>query len=155
MFTLQATFIPHTEASKSLDDLNLKWQVTLLHNDKPLITTDYTQGIGHAPAYNAPNLGTRYSIMRHAALRYEAQNGQHHVTRKPLPAPSLLDVLYALHTDADALNCSGFEDWCSELGFNSDSIKHQAIYNACLSTALKLRPYLPEIETFLTDHDYL
>ncbi len=46
--------------------------------------------------------------------------------------PSLTDVLYCLVSDAECVrHGQSFEDFCSELGYNPDSISHLKIYNAC------------------------
>lgn len=55
------------------------------------------------------------------------------------PAPPILDdVLYSLLTDMQAEN-EGFEDWCDNLGYSTDSRKALNIYLACQEIAVKLR----------------
>lgn len=52
-------------------------------------------------------------------------------------APRLDDVLFSLTLDASALEMN-FEVWCSEYGYNSDSIKALKTYQKCLENAYKL-----------------
>jgi len=52
--------------------------------------------------------------------------------------PFLDDVLYCLLRESDADGMT-FEEWCSELDFNSDSIKDLKIYQECLENAQKLK----------------
>lgn len=56
---------------------------------------------------------------------------------KPIP-PSYDDVIHSLLMDASACEQS-FEDWCSEYGYDSDSIKALETYRACQKNADKLR----------------
>lgn len=60
-----------------------------------------------------------------------------YIPPKPIP-PSYDDVIHSLVMDASACEQS-FEDWCSELGYDSDSIKALEIYRSCQKNADKLR----------------
>lgn len=53
--------------------------------------------------------------------------------------PTLVDVLVSLLMDASAIDEPSFEDWASSLGYDPDSRKAHAIWQACIETALKLR----------------
>lgn len=67
--------------------------------------------------------------------------------RNPQPVPIVpdsCDVLACLIMDSDVLNAGGFESWAGDLGFDTDSIKARATYDACLETALALRAGLGE-----------
>ncbi len=55
--------------------------------------------------------------------------------------PTNADVMYSLTLDADAANLN-FDDWCSECGLSSDSIKALHTYQTCLETARVLNKYL-------------
>lgn len=57
--------------------------------------------------------------------------------RKP-QKPEVASVLHSLMLDMDACEMS-FEEWCNELGFNSDSIKDQAVYFECQKSGDKLK----------------
>jgi hypothetical protein len=57
--------------------------------------------------------------------------------------PNQLDVLSSLLSDASCYeNSSSFEDFCSDLGYNSDSRKAEKIYQACEKNAKKLKQFL-------------
>lgn len=46
--------------------------------------------------------------------------------------PIVTDVLYCLLSDAGCVMYGqSFEDFCSEIGYNPDSISHKKIYDAC------------------------
>jgi len=52
--------------------------------------------------------------------------------------PRLIDVLNALRSDA--MNTEEtFENWCAEYGYDSDSRKAEATYNACKSQTAELQ----------------
>ena len=139
---------------------SLNWRITLVQRYKngegddryrDIITTDYTQGFGLAPAYKASvkQAGSAYSMLRASAIERETETGRITVfapgglamfqNGKAIPAPSAADVVYSLAIDADVLNYARFEDWADELGFNSDSRKDEAIYKQCMADALQLR----------------
>lgn len=57
--------------------------------------------------------------------------------------PSAEDVMECLLSDASGVESSrGFEDWCAEMGFDTDSRKAEATYRACERNAEKLRRLL-------------
>ncbi len=58
--------------------------------------------------------------------------------------PKAEDVLYSLVSDSDVLNSSGFEDWASNYGYETDSRSAEATYRACLELALKMRAAIGE-----------
>lgn len=55
--------------------------------------------------------------------------------------PRLEDILHCLFLDAQAHDVS-FQDWCSDFGYNSDSIKAKKIYDACLESYYDLKKAL-------------
>lgn len=79
----------------------------------------------------------------HALHDIEFHQGSAH--RK---APSAADVLYCLCADASALD-EGFEDWCSNFGYDTDSRKALDTFLACQSVGRKVRTFLgADFETF-------
>ena len=52
--------------------------------------------------------------------------------------PTVDDLLYSLVSDASS-GRETFEDWCSELGYDTDSRKAFSIYEQCQNTIGKLR----------------
>lgn len=131
---------------------SLNWTVTLHKAARPILTTDYAAGEGHAPASKASltELGGTNSIMRHEAISYELEHGVTYKARtfgagsRKKFEPDACDVMHSLVSDSDVLDCSTFEEWASNLGYDTDSRKAEAIYRACLEIALKLRNGLGE-----------
>jgi hypothetical protein len=170
---VKAEFVPWSK-SRSFDEKigrdvskkNLNWRVTLQkHNDDArfeqnrvidIITTEYSAGIGHAPSYNAKNMGVRFSMMHAECLEKEIETGKFYASSqtdktligKPgkwcaiLPDPA--DVVYSLVQDGSAIDSPTYEDWAADMGFDADSRKGEAIYRQCLEIGLKLRAGLGE-----------
>lgn len=62
-----------------------------------------------------------------------------------LCSPTAYDLLYCLQSDCQAAEGS-FDDFCSNFGYDNDSIKALNTYNACCEGAKKLRKALgPEL----------
>ena len=157
--TVESLFIPFSKSRHRETAMpNLNWRVTVKLNGREVITTDYSAGMAHCPSYGYKDKGAAY---------WECENGYKakptfsmglHIPNRRFPIkPDPDDVVSCLLLDSDVINYSGFEDWCSWNGYDDDSISHKAIYDACLSTALKLRAGLGEtlIETLreaLEDH---
>jgi hypothetical protein len=60
-------------------------------------------------------------------------------------APKAADVLDCLCNDATGLdNSSGFEDWCSEYGYETDSRKAERTYKTIERQAKRLKHFLGE-----------
>jgi hypothetical protein len=57
--------------------------------------------------------------------------------------PEAHDVLECLCSDAMSVD-QDFENWCADLGFDSDSRKDERTYKACVKIAEKLRRFLGE-----------
>jgi hypothetical protein len=138
--TFKSTFVP-----KSTTPPTLNWEVSLFVNDRLVLTTPYSAGCAHAPAYkySQSRKDPRYldNVRR---VELECQTGfthnqfLHPIRSKPI-LPNYLDVLHCLATDADVLNYSSFEDWAPNLGYDPDSRKAFQIYQTCLEIALRLR----------------
>lgn len=56
-------------------------------------------------------------------------------------APDVGEVLGCVARDAEAMHQT-FPDWCAEYGYDDDSRKAEAVYNACLEGGRKLRAFL-------------
>lgn len=156
--TMRAEFVPFSQ-SRNAKPRNgqdkpwqsLNWTVTLARDGRDFLTTDYGQGIGHAPASKGSvrSYGGAGSMLRAAALEIEMEQGRRAEPSvlgaggfragKPLPPPDLSAVLYSLVSDASVLDEGGFEQWAASLGYDSDSRAAEAIYRACLEIGLKLR----------------
>ena len=147
--TVEATFIPFSQSrNKASKLLSLNWRVTLLHNGKPILTTDYMMGIGHAPAskLSVREVGHRNSLIRHKLLEREAETGRAaYDAIRPSGAPILpapLGVIADLLNECDVLDYGAFEQWAPEFGYDPDSRSAEKIYRQCLEHALTLRAAL-------------
>lgn len=151
--TCDATFVPWSE-SRNADNKNpsLNWRVTLRYQGKDVLTTDYTQGLAHCPAYKDPPRfpdGSLDWYMRKERIKLECETGRKSAcmpmvdsataTKNPIDPPDVQDVMHSLLLDAEAIDAYDFEDWCGEFGYDSDSISAREAYDACVQTGLKLR----------------
>lgn len=89
-----------------------EWKVELKNGSNKMTITFYC-GLGHV------------------------KKGKFHKPDQPL-APSLADVVYSLVSDADACEQS-FEEWCSNLGYNTDSRKDLDLYLQCQKRGQEIR----------------
>jgi hypothetical protein len=144
--TLSAVFVPFSQSrDKAAQDPSLNWRVTLEKDGREVITTDYMQGCAHTPAYSDPSVfpgpqRKRDQYTTAKRIREECETGRHSTGRRlPLDPPDVADVLHSLLRDSEAMDCGDFADWCGELGYDTDSIKARAVYDACIAEALKLR----------------
>lgn len=152
----RAEFVPQSKSRSAAEKTpSLNWRVTFSRNGREL-TTDYRQGIGHLPHYshafakivvydNAVREAaeTGKSRLREHKNAYDACQADHsHRPGNPIPAPGMAEVLHCLLMDAEAINAGSFEEWASDLGYDTGSRKAEGIYRECLDTALKLRAML-------------
>lgn len=167
--TMESTFVPFSQSRNAKPDSamggkpwrSLNWRVTIKRAGREILTTDYAQGEGHAPASKktaaqmetaARVMGRPVSVARAAMVDHEIETG--HVARgfsslglskgADVPAPSIGDVLQSLARDSDVLDAGGFEEWAGEFGYDTDSRSAEATYRACLEIATKLRAGLGE-----------
>lgn len=151
--TVESVFVPFSQSRNKGEKFpSLNWRVTVKHNGRDVLTTDYMAGSGHCPAYKASvkALGGPNSLNRAEFIRRECETGfkgLYHSQiimndRKSPLLPDTLDVLASLAMDSDVLDAGGFESWASDLGYDTDSRKAESIYQACLDIALKLRAAL-------------
>jgi hypothetical protein len=129
------TFAVKFIAATKRDDWECdEWRATFT-KDKVSISFAYFTGTGHrkipkASAHEAARMRRAYGNTCERQPAYKA-------LFKPV-APDAASVLYCLLLDASANNQS-FLDWCSDFGYDSDSIKAQNTYNECCKTAQELR----------------
>lgn len=146
---MQAEFVPFSISRNAGKWRSLNWRVTI-SKAREILTTDYAQGEGHAPAYKHRDRAERGYM-----IDYELETGRRAMGvrwgsapeaygGKPLAAPSIGDVMQSLARDSDVTEYGGFEEWASEFGYDSDSREAESIYRACLEIALKLRRGLGE-----------
>lgn len=58
--------------------------------------------------------------------------------------PTAADVLDCLASDSSSVDQHTFEEWCSELGYDTDSRKAERTYHVCQQQAKQLRKFLGE-----------
>lgn len=163
--SMSAVFVPFSQSHNAKQKgerkepwRSLNWRVTIKRTASgDVLTTDYSQGEGYAPAYKAKETAFRASqnsvqVARQDAIAWEIENGK--VARvhsfgtmgsKAIPAPSIGEVMQSLARDSDVLDAGGFEEWAGNLGYDPDSRAAEAIYKECLEIALKLRRGLGDI----------
>jgi len=159
--TLTAQFVPQSLSRNAQDRTpSLNWRVTLSRKGRTsFITTDYMQGAGHIPGWWSLKGGQVYlnNYAREVAEkgRYSPK-GPESISRRPLPAPSMADVLYCLLSDAEACGLP-FEEWAGNLGFDTDSRKAERIYHECVATGRALsrlltHPEMDRLRDLLADY---
>lgn len=146
--TVESKFVPLSQSRNrkpeyKVQDLSINWLVSVNFNNHTVLSTDYSQGIGHLPksvfqpSYNS----SRMSIGTFNTIRSLVETGScfYEYKKITLTPPSPADIMYCLTSDADVLNYSSFEDWASCFGYGTDSRKAEKIYQECLKQALQLR----------------
>jgi hypothetical protein len=146
--TVESDFVPfsmsrNAKAKPKLSERSLNWRITLKRKGQAILTVDYSAGIAHCPSYakNRTSPGKSVSLYEAEAVEWETENGSTYRNgfKGQKIEPKAADVLHSLALDAEAIEYSSFEEWASNFGYDPDSRKAEAIYQACLSTALKLR----------------
>jgi hypothetical protein len=152
---LESTFVPFSASRNAKpgakpSDRSLNWKVTLRHNSRDVLTTDYMAGVGHCPCVKRHNYNlARPTVEAVEAITFETENGRawRSGMMPGLPiVPDVLDVVACLAMDASVLDENTFEAWAESCGYDTDSRKAEAIYRLCLSHALALRNALGEAD---------
>jgi hypothetical protein len=143
----------------------LRYHVTLLKEGKAH-SFDYSAGIGHVKGLKTSGL-TIYTqnilldVYETGKLRKNSDSAAgkyiHFDSGKNAPlafTPALVDVLYCLVSDADALNYTSFEEWADSFGYEKDSRSAEATYNACIENALKVRQLIDLDAAQIAFEDY-
>jgi len=131
---------------------SLNWKITLCKDGRDIITTDYSAGIGHAPAYKNYNVkvhGCKMSMCHATFLEEEIEKGFEcesacawvRPTKKRI-LPETPDVVWSLLQYGYAIDSPTYEDWADEYGYDRDSRKGEETYRICLEIGLKLRAAL-------------
>lgn len=151
--TVESVFVPMSQSRNKDESLpTLNWNVTVKLNGRDILTTDYSAGMAHCPAYDrkVPDTYNRpLKTWREDACRAECEKGFpvvafttwggfRHDMKSPIK-PDSVDLMHSLVMDSDVLESGGFEEWAADLGYDTDSRKAESIYRACLEIALKMR----------------
>ena len=128
--TIESEFVPWSQSrNKGEKHRSLNWRIRLLHAGRTILETDYSAGVAHCPSYRQGR--------RTVDVERETETGRR-------IAPDACDVIASLSMNSSVLDCSSFEEWAGEFGYDVDSRKAESIYRACLEIALKLRNGLGE-----------
>lgn len=149
--TLDCKFIPFSQSRhKDQPYKSMNWRVTLKYKGHEVLTTDYGKGVGHCKSYQNPprfKSGKIDHYIQRQLIEMEVEKGviprrgfgdTVYPSRVKVPEPTKEEVLAALTSDSEVLQFSSFQDWAHEFGYNPDSIKDKALYDDCLSIALKM-----------------
>lgn len=75
--------------------------------------------------------------------RRQIRTGYHLGSGHKRREPTVAEVLHSLAMDAwSVADSGGFDEWCSDLGYDSDSRKAKRMYRACESTIAKLAAFV-------------
>jgi hypothetical protein len=123
----------------------LCWNIKIVIGNRAYETI-YSEGVGHIPGYT---FQFKRCIDQVNMEKYAVSTGKYYSLDnpsiiKPLPAPELIDVMYCLVSDAEAIEYQNFEEFADMLGYDPDSRKAEKVYNACLKVGLFLRISLGE-----------
>lgn len=143
--SVEAEFIPWSKSRnyKKGGNMGLNYKVTLFKDGRVILKdVDYGMGIGHCPSYVQSWTG-KMSMDEAEAIKRECETGRNQKTRGEIKLDPV-DFMYSIVSDADAIDAGGFEDWCSNLGYDTDSRKAEEIYKICVDYGLKLRSALGE-----------
>ncbi|RLI64159.1 MAG: hypothetical protein DRO67_04560 [Candidatus Asgardarchaeum californiense] len=137
---LECTFKGKTDDRP--DQLN--WNISVIIADR-VYSTVYSQGVGHIPGY-------KFRLRRTLADRdlevYAVDTGKYYDLKYPhikknLPKPTLVDVMHSLILDSSVvINYCDFEEFASDMGYDTDSRRAEQTYNACLKIGIFLQATL-------------
>jgi hypothetical protein len=132
--TVESVFIPWSKSRNAGEKMpSLNWRVTLVHNGRKVLTTDYSAGYGHAPSYRQGD----NTLFTHNRIENECERGKSYTGKAILPEPR--DVIYSLLMDSEVMDYDSFESWADWFGYDQDSRQTEKTYNDCLKIALRLR----------------
>ena len=127
-----------------------QWQTRFSRPGKETLVEDYYTGTGHRKSkVKMPADIARLGPNILARVNWEK------AYLKPV-APNAAGVLYSLIRDAQGAE-QNFADWCSDYGYDSDSIKALNTYNACCAILTKVRAFFTreeraELDKLLEDY---
>lgn len=121
-----------------------KWVITIEGQ-----TFDYSQGIGfRVSKHDYASEKDKFRVVMGKNPKKERTNMERYLTEvntvSKVVAPKLDDVLNCLILDSSFAS-EMFEDFCSSLGYSSDSIKAFNIYQDCQKNAIKLRTFIKDL----------
>lgn len=145
--TYSAVFVPTRQPADKVQHPQLHWICTFTKGRQSM-TIPYHQGCAHVPGYQQFHKNNYEKRLHDDMIREACETGivradwklDSYKSRKvKQPEPTLTDVLYCLVMDSSVLNTSGFEEWASDCGYDTDSRKAEKTYRACLEQSLQLK----------------
>lgn len=113
---------------------SFNWTVTIKG-----VECDYSLGLGHCKIATKRPEGYVYKELSHPEIDKKINSlHYHYIYRLYIRIPRVRDVLYSLAMDAACARDS-FEDFCSNLGYDTDSRRALRIYLDCQESGHKLR----------------
>lgn len=147
--TIDAVFVPWSRSRNAkprprLSDRGLNWSVTMKRDGREVMTFDYSAGIGHCPSYKQ---GVRLTLDYAEAIATETETGcaasvSNRWFKGKAILPEVCDVVYSCVIDSNVIDYPDFASWAADFGYDVDSRKAEAIYRACMDTALRMRAAL-------------
>lgn len=145
--SIESEFVPWSRSMNAHDKMlsdtdrarrSLNWNVTIKKSGRPVMITEYMQGVAFCPSYVQGD----ESVHRAGLIEYETENGRA-APRFGLPGrelkPDILRVMGCLVSDLDVLDHPSFEEWANSFGYDTDSRKAERIYRVCLERAMRFR----------------
>lgn len=99
------------------------------------------KGAGPAPGVSYDKKHKRFIKTEWSGKKYDADANVSTFSRYRIRKPVVADVLDCLASDANGINQS-FEEWASDLGYDTDSRKAERTYQTCQKQARELRQLL-------------
>jgi hypothetical protein len=142
-------------------------------NDKIVWTGFYSMGVGHVKIPKTPRVpwmmpneleATLFTLQKHpyAQLKNKSLHAKLAAwlarEKEQNVKPLLPDVLNSILSDGSAyFDAETFEDWCSNFGYDSDSIKAKKMYDVCDETGRKMvqalgKQEIDELREMLQDY---
>lgn len=133
---IDADFVPQSKSRNAgKNHAIVNWRVRLYCDEKLVLETDYSEGIGNYAPYTLRK--TVDDVERERSI---AETGKDpHKMHKRISGPSPVDVIACLTRDYDALDYNAYETWAESYGYDEDSRNGEAVYKACIKIALQLR----------------
>lgn len=134
------TFAAVLTGSGKRDDWECdSWSVSFTRAGKERFVTDYHTGIGHRQS-KQPMPADIKRLGKNILARVDWER----MWLKPV-APQAASVLYSVLSDAQGAE-QNFLDWCSDFGYDSDSMKAYKVYTACCELLQKVRAFFTNEE---------
>ena len=115
---------PNMEDSRNMDH----WKVTLV---RKVLREGFDTWHGYKGKLGAVQYSTRKLTV------YFSKGYDHHGAE-----PQAAEVLSCLADDAAGVEYRGFEEWCSDYGYETDSRKAEKTFKACKHIAARLQSFL-------------